>query len=55
MTPCSRCGCTEPNIECYVCWTPPAEEPDAFLEDKKYEDFPYFTNLFNPYEDLCII
>lgn len=33
MTPCSRCGCTEPNIECSVCWEEPAAtKRDAYQE-----------------------
>lgn len=33
MTTCSRCGCTQPNIECYVCWEEPAAtKRDAYQE-----------------------
>lgn len=31
---CSRCGHTEPNIECYVCWEDPDEGPDCFSRAK---------------------
>jgi len=38
--PCSRCGHTEPNAECYACASEAAEEPDCFslTKDAAFRD-----------------
>lgn len=33
---CSRCGNTEPNITCYVCWQEPDEGDDCFAKTKSF-------------------
>ena len=33
---CSRCGHTEPNITCYVCWREPDEGEDCFAKAKSF-------------------
>jgi hypothetical protein len=37
MATCSRCGCREPNPECFVC-TEPNEEEDTYPDDEEASD-----------------